>query len=407
MEHTAKDTLLPRIMFRKTPADVWSTAMQINITKQGREISNAELDQNLQEAAGAAGGALAGYLFGPEAAPVGAALGEAIYSAIVGNGDDPEAEFRKEVIASLQRIESKLNDVITFLQKDLPQVIRVAVNNAIATNLVLQLEANRTTTLGMLRTLSGQPGPIPDDQFLLAINIANRSFETGIALMHYGQEWYSGVIHAYVNGLALYGRLVRSRKAYYGFLVEYASTYKLFVDACLADAVPQAYWVAPAPNESFAMAKLRIAEEEVSNGVILSDVRAGRVNYLLALNGKSIAYGGWFELVNNGTALNGDDLFILQNNMGIDNFPPQESQEEFISLLKNTYNWKVPSFKPVIQIEQEPRRNGYEEMVQVLWTAISSDARNIVIKPAVLEAVGSLEALRESAGHLAGPKVVP
>lgn len=400
-------TLLSGILFRNTPADVWAATTQLKLEERGNAKSDAEVDKHLQEAAGAAGGALAGYLFGPEAAPIGDALGQAIYQAIAGAGDDPEAEFRNQVVASLQRIESKLNDVITFLQRDLPQVIRIANNDALATNLVQQLEANRTTTLGMLRTLSSQTGPIPDDQFIFAINIANRSFETGIALMHYGQEWYSAVIHAYVNGLALYGRLVRARKAYHGFLVEYALTYKEFVDACLADVVPAAYWIAPPPNESFAMAKTRIAKEEISNGVTLADVRAGRVTYLLALNSTSIAYGGRFELINDGTALNSENIWIIQNTAGVEIFPPQATQEELIALLKKNFNWQVPSFKPIVQIQQEPRRNAYEEMVQILRAALLNDANNSLAKPAVLEAVRSLEALRTSAGCLVSLSAKP
>lgn len=367
--------------------------------------NDVEIDQLLKKAAGAAGEALAVYAFGPAAAQAGQALGEAIFGAIVGGIEDPEHAFREEVGNSLQRIEGKLNDIINFLQRDLPQVVRVITNDSFATNLSLQLAANRATTLGMLHTLSSCQGAIPDDEFVLAVNIANKSFELGITLMHYGQEWYSGVIHAYVNGLTLYGRLIRQRKAFQGFLVEYALVYQEFVRACLSDFVPSSYWVAPPPAENFAMAKSRIAREETYTTQVLTRVREGRVSYLLGLNSPLGAYGGWYTMVSNGTGFDGNRLYIeyTVGPRGVgDPIPQCRSEAELIARSTAALHWEIPSFKEVIDITKNFRRDPYEEMVQVLCSALSTENRNKLTKPAVLVAVATLEAIEQSIAQLTG-----
>lgn len=346
---------------------------------------------------------MAVYALGPEASQAGKVLGEAIYRSIIGGVEDPEQAFREEVGKSLQRIEGKLNDIITFLQRDLPQVVRVATNDSIATNLTLQLAANRATTLGMLHTLSSRKGEIPDDEFLLAINIANKSFELGITLMHYGQEWYSGVIHAYVNGLTLYGRLIRRRKEFRGFLIEYALVYKEFVAACLSDSVPTGYWVAPSPVESFAMAKSRIAREEPATSKILARVREGRVAYLLGLNSPLGAYGGWFAMVNGGAGFDGNRLYIQyiqENTEPIAQIPLYDTEEELLARSMVDMRWEVPDFKDIIDMKIDFRRDPYEEMVQCLWSALSTESRNKVAKPAILEAVAALYAFGQSIDQL-------
>ena len=361
---------------------------------------STEWDNVLKIAAGKGGAALATAFAGPEAADLGDAIGKAIYRSIMGDGPDPNEEFKREVLVRLERIESKLGEIIRFLQQDLARVTRVAASDALAIDVALELTAVRTTTAGFIASLSRRKAPPTGDEFAAALTAANRSFELGIKLAHYGQEWHAGVIHAYVSGLSLYGRLVRHRPYFRKALGIYANAYNIYAKACIADQVPNGYWVDPAPVETFVMAKRRIEQERVTIENTLARVRRGRVHYLLATNSPTVAHGGWFEMVDDGKGLNGNYDFWYP----VDQAFPVNRDELIKKVTSALIGWEIPGFREIFEVAEYPRRDGYAETVAQLWSALLTEQRNNAAEPRVKAAIQAISSLLESSSALASEK---
>jgi hypothetical protein len=362
-------------------------------------LVDPEWDAVFETAAGQAGAAAAAAVGGPEVATIGDEIGRALWRSIAGEVANPEDEFKRHVLARLENIEQKLDKILDFFARDLTGVVRVATQQALAQDINNQLNAARREADGVFATVS--KAELTDAEFAFALQTASDVFKLGIRLMLYGQEFYPAVVHSYVSGLALYGKLSKLRPKWTGALVTFAGAYHEFAEHCLAESVPLGYWPNPIPAETMKMASDRIAREDAWTPLVLRDVRSRRVTWLLATNGASIAHGGWFETVN-GPNFNGNYTFYFS---GIDGQALPTSREELIRRLTSApLNWEIPQFREVFEVADSPKRDGYAETVTQLWSAQSMEQRNAAGRPMVTQAIQALTHLRDSTASVVSLK---
>jgi hypothetical protein len=358
-----------------------------------------EWDKVFQIASGKAGEALGIAVAGPAGAELGEAIGAAIWRSIMGNPEDPEEEFRREVLARLDRIESKLGEILKFLQQDFPDICRVATSEALVIETIKELVGARIEVAGWVTRIKETKGKLSSAEFGMALTAANKTFQLGIKLLHGGQEWYTSIVHAYTAGLSLYGHLLRYRPGYHNFLVGYVQDFHEFANACMKYSLPEDFWMYPPPKETFAMAQRRIADEIQWSAGVLERVRKGRVTYLLATNGPAMAYGGWFETANNGEGFNGNYTFWYP----FGGEEPPKSRDELIKKV-TSLGWEIPSFRAVYEVADSPRRDPYAETLGQLWSALSMEKRNMTAEPTAKQAKMAIAALNESALKILGSR---
>jgi hypothetical protein len=134
---------------------------------------------------------------------LGTGLANALVDALLGKAGT-DAAFQNEVLAALKRIEGKLDEVLDFLYKKLPSIIRQQVDAGIVDQEQRDLQAKLATVsanLSMHRQLTREP---TEAELLMLVGSANAALELGIRLIQKGQEWYPAGVHAFGGAFAAY-----------------------------------------------------------------------------------------------------------------------------------------------------------------------------------------------------------
>ena len=177
--------------------------------------SGVDWDPVLQEGAEAAARAM-GEAFG-------GAIGGAVVDALLGKSG-PSA-FEANVMSTLNRIDTKLDQVLTFIYTKLPEVVTTAVKKEIITASIHELKSNLTVLQAELAPFQGTTVKPSEHDMSRVLDGAKDCFRLGEQILRYGQEWYLAGIHAFCAGYAGYVYVSRYRVAYKASLEVYAQKY--------------------------------------------------------------------------------------------------------------------------------------------------------------------------------------
>ncbi len=361
------------------------------------------MNDNEREVLAVGAGALGGALASLEGLPpeVGAKIGQALLGAVIGPANDPDAEYKKEVLDRLNAIDSKLSEILVFLETKLATVIREQAGEALAIDAGLKLHAKAITIAGLVKAFDSHRGAVPKKTVEDLSAAGQEAFEFGLQLMLRGQQWYSGVIHAFATGLSAFSRTMATVDDDVHQLSTYAEQFAAYGKACLASAVPLGYWASPSPAETLLMAKLRVDSELAMADVRFAEVGGGPTTFLLGYNhvGPMMTIiGGYFSMSMAGVDGNHANGFIIW--AGSPTPTPAEVAAELNRVHYLQRGWIVPTFfdfNTTLPVESNAR---YDAMVTLLWQAISARQVNPPIKVELEKAIPALTRLVESASKL-------
>lgn len=292
-------------------------------------------------------------------ASLGKGLGDAFVNAVLGINSSQEA-FQREVIDRLINIDKKLTEIIDFLHKELPQVIRKEVEQALVTQRVYEMNARLTTVKGLLAVVRGNPNSPSDSDLMLLTTAANNCLEAGEQLLRNGEAWHLAGMHSFAGGLAGYAEIIKHKPYMAAALQTYAETYAQICNAWIDASTPNA---APLPahlsklTQDLNLGKLVVPylNKGTTHEFLVSWMQSGPDE-----NGIYQIYGcgGWWGIYEDGN-LRGDDLyrsisrstpFDPNSELSIFGFPipewwqpaqtnnPTAEYEKFSSLLHYAHN---------------------------------------------------------------------
>lgn len=144
----------------------------------------------------------------------GAHLGEGLSQALIDSlfGKKDDTAFQAEVIARLTRIETKLDDLIRYLKRDFPEVVRKIVDEGHAEATRKQLNTSSAEVAGELSNFRSRRTPETANQLRTS---AIAAAKLGHQLLQYGPASYSSGIHAGGTLLSAMSELMRFDKEKY------------------------------------------------------------------------------------------------------------------------------------------------------------------------------------------------
>jgi hypothetical protein len=233
-----------------------------------------------------------------------------------------------------------------------------------------------------------------DEETLLALRDAGtESLELGAVLMSRGQDWYTGVVHAFACGLAAFSRVIKHDPTYIYVLKAHAEKYLEYAEACVAPTVPADHWNDRAPSETLTMALARVKAEAAAAEERVTQLRIGRTSYLTAyafkpavppdgyhpegLPATVVFAAGWWEMVGNGTGFNGNHI-ARGSEIAVPGMTQKPAPQQVVDLLNKVhyggYGYLVP---PAWQFDAYtpygPSSN--EAFVQSLWSSLAVSQR--------------------------------
>ena len=142
-------------------------------------------------------------------AKLGDGMGEGLVDALLGRKSD-DSKFQREVISRLDRIESKLDAVIAFLQSEFPALLDAAFEKGLSRDDRLALRAAQSGAGSSLFGLPEDRAELTLDQ-IVGLESANREVANlGEKLLLRGQGYYLAGVHAFACMLSIYSRLADS-----------------------------------------------------------------------------------------------------------------------------------------------------------------------------------------------------
>jgi hypothetical protein len=322
---------------------------------------------------------------------IGSGLGQAFLDALLGKSAADDA-FKTEVMAALGRIEARLDEILDYLYKQLPAVIRRQVDSALIDQERRELKAKLVTVDGLLRTLRLLDRDPNAAELGLLIQAGNSSLEMGIRLMQNGQEWYAAGLHAYTSGFAAYTKVVQHVPEFGAALATYSREYLQLITPWLSTGSPH--------GTSFADMAVRLPEEYGFSQTVINPILDKRVNYALHWTVRGgptvqfnqiiqrpyefLVYGGWFTLSSTSWSFNGDDF---ANYVGI----PGKEPEDVPSLITQAGFQVSPAWTP------QRRWVGmadYDAFVAKLWWALDAYRNHPTRQTQVAAALTTLGAFK-------------
>lgn len=241
---------------------------------------------------------------------LGGPLAKAFVGALLGEGKDDA--FQKDVMASLSRIEAKLDQVISFLNEKLPAVIREQVDRSLVDQEQRELRAKSVSVEALIAMLDSPDHKPTELELAMLASAANSSIELGLRLSQKGQAWYPAAIHGFTTGFTAYARLIAHNPNFGKALARYSREYLRITSP----------WIEPQSAMRLSFADLsadlpgqyelaRASVEPIANRTeefaLLWTVWEPSVIGELTLPRQFAVFGGWFSMNTSNWSLNGDD----------------------------------------------------------------------------------------------------
>lgn len=238
---------------------------------------------------------------------IGAKLGELFLDALLGL-EDKDAVFRTEVIARLDRIEKKLDDVLRFIYTELPDLVARKLSDEIKAqnfaairswSIHVQAEVN---AIAALRREGNEPTL---EELRPLVDAANACLRMGHQIIGEGPEWYLAGIHAFTAGLAGYARVNQKAPFRQVALATFASEYHKIVNPWIDSNAKH--------GKNLHALQKKLEEELLLSQEVIPPITTGRRYYVISWfretpTSRFLACG-WFEILGDGR-LNGDDTYF-------------------------------------------------------------------------------------------------
>lgn len=245
---------------------------------------------------------------------IGGGIGEAFVNAILGKSNADDA-FKQEVMSALSKIDAKLDEILAFLYQQLPTIIRKQVEGALVDQKKNDINAKATTISGLLKSLNALDRAPTEEELLFLADAGNSSFEMGLNVLQYGQEWYAAGLKAYISGFAAYVKLIKHSPHFGEALSEYSNAYCNLVAPWLTVGSPQ--------KTSFADLSVSLPQELETARAVIAPMLGKKEYYALSwwsygttvyTAGKPTGvkwtfavYGGWWIISPDDYSMTGDD----------------------------------------------------------------------------------------------------
>lgn len=308
-------------------------------------------------------------------ASIGTGLGQAFMDALLGK-PNPDVQFQREVIHRLERIEQKLDSLISFIRAELPDFMQTLVREEF-------MEADRIA-LATARSQVGdavaqvpQGNPPDADQIFLLEQAAIHAANCGERLLRRGPACYMAGVHALASMVAAYARIADAKPEK---LRSLASRARVFAEITNSWIDPEKIYSYPALA---AMCRRELDDARAALGSLPVDLLISITTPItwggltgLPNGSASFAYWGSFSRNTDGSIRG-----VFQDGDQVKQMQPASSEpvdpDQFARLMGLTTCswWKVPVLKPW---EGNPRQSAsfFHQALQFLTLSAQQDAKH-------------------------------